>query len=127
LRAPLSAMMINLDLLRETLATPSEQPGDERERQARYVGVLRDELTRLNRSLHEMLTSTAPSSEQQRKFDLRVLLQDLGTLLDPQAKRQRVDLVLELDEGPVTLIGHPDRLKQAFLNVAVNALEAMAE
>ena len=127
LRAPLSAMMINLDLLRETLAGPSGQPGDERGRQERYVGVLRDELTRLNRSLHEMLTSTVPSSEEQRKFDLRALLEELGTLLAPQARRQRVDLALHLDGGPVTLIGHPDRLKQAFLNVLVNALEAMAD
>lgn len=127
LRAPLSAMMINLDLLRETLAAPRHQPADERGRQERYVGVLRDELTRLNRSLHEMLTSTVPSSEEQTKFDLRAMFEELGTLLAPQAKRQRVDLALELGDGPITLIGHPDRLKQAFLNVLVNALEAMAD
>jgi len=122
-RAPLSAMMIHLDLLRETLAS---EAGEERtEKQQRYVGVLRDELQRLNRSLSEALTETLPATDQSHKFDLRDALAELGTLLAPQARRQGVELLTQLGEAAVVMVGYRDRLKQSFLNVAVNALEAM--
>jgi signal transduction histidine kinase len=125
LRAPLSAMMINLDLLRESLAAEGEATA-RREHQERYVGVLRDELDRLNRSLNAILTQTVPEAPPQ-EFDLRSVIGDIGSLLAPQARRQNVRLDLLLPPGEeVRLRGHPDRLKQAFLNVAVNALEAMA-
>jgi signal transduction histidine kinase len=124
LRAPLSAMMIHLDLLRESLAAGSAG-GEAKETQQRYVVVLRDELERLNRSLSETLTQTLPPTDQRDRFDLREALQELGTLLAPQARRQGVDFRMRMPDTPVLLAGYRDRLKQSFLNIAVNALEAM--
>jgi signal transduction histidine kinase len=123
-RAPLSAMMIHLDLLRESLARPGA-PAEARESQERYVRVLRDELGRLNRSLTEALTQTLPPSDQRDTFDLRDALSELGTLLAPQARRQGVELETRMPDTPVMLVGFKDRLKQSFLNIAVNALEAL--
>jgi len=126
LRAPLSAMMINLDLLRESLAE-SRSPDDQalQDSQERYVSVLREELERLNRSLAEVLTQALPPADQRARFDLRDAVTELGTLLAPQARRQGVELATRLPSAPVFLVGYRDRLKQAFLNIAVNALEAM--
>jgi signal transduction histidine kinase len=124
LRAPLSAMMIHLDLLRESLAEAGAG-GEAREDQERYVVVLREELGRLNRSLSEALTQTLPPVDQRDKFDLRDALAELGTLLAPQARRQGVELRTRMPDAPVVLVGYRDRLKQSFLNIAVNALEAL--
>lgn len=124
LRAPLSAMMIHLDLLRESLAEEG-RGGEAREDQQRYVVVLREELERLNRSLSEALTQTLPPGDQRDKFDLRDALAELGTLLAPQARRQGVELRTRMPDAPVVLVGYRDRLKQSFLNIAVNALEAL--
>ncbi len=124
LRAPLSAMMIHLDLLRESLTRPSANL-EAKDSQERYVVVLRDELDRLNRSLTEALTQTLPPTDQRDPFDLREALLELGTLLAPQARRQGVDLRTQMPEAPVVLVGYKDRLKQSFLNIAVNALEAL--
>jgi signal transduction histidine kinase len=120
LRAPLGAVMLNLDLLQESLG------GDDRwnEPARRLVGVLRRELDRLNRSLHGILTQTVPEASPE-KFDLAGSLGDLAALLAPQARRQSVELELRLQDDPLPVRGYPDRLRQAFLNVAVNALEAM--
>lgn len=126
LRAPLSAMMIHLDLLRESL-TGAEASEADKENQNRYVVVLRDELERLNRSLSETLTQTLPSPDQRSKFDLRQALEELGTLLAPQARRQGVELQTVMAEEAVFMVGHRDRLKQSFLNISVNALEAMPQ
>jgi signal transduction histidine kinase len=124
LRAPLSAMMINLDLLRESLGMiETAEPGNAQS-QRRYVDVLRDELNRLNRSLHGILTQTVPDAPEQQ-FDVVASLRHLATLLAPQARRQGIELRTDLGDNPLVMRGYPDRLRQAFLNITVNALEAM--
>lgn len=120
LRAPLSAMVINLDLLHESLSREHGVPVSAR----RHVDVLREELQRLRRSLSGILTQTVPEAAPQ-KFDLTGSLGDLVALLAPQARCQGVELEARLADEPLTVRGYPDRLRQAFLNVAVNALEAM--
>lgn len=120
LRAPLGAVMLNLDLLQESLGEDVHP----NERAQRLVGVLRRELDRLNRSLHGILTGTLPDASPER-FDLGGSLRDLVVLLAPQARRQSVELEVHLGDDPLPVRGYPDRLRQAFLNVAVNALEAM--
>lgn len=125
LRAPLSAMMVNLDLLQESLPGNGDTAPADTGRHEHYVGVLREELVRLNRSLAAMLNQSIPPSEARERFDLRRLLEELDTLLTPQARRQSVEMRLDLPGQEVPLVGSRDRLKQAFLNIAVNALEAM--
>jgi signal transduction histidine kinase len=120
LRAPLSAMMINLDMLHEGLA--HDRSADETTR--RHVDILREELQRLNRSLTGILTQTLPMTPPER-FDLTGSLADLMALLTPQANKQGVEVETRLPDEPLPMRGYPDRLRQAFLNVAVNALEAM--
>jgi len=120
LRAPLSAMVINLDMLHERLS----QDGSADETTRRQVDVLREELQRLNRSLTGILTQTVPMSPPER-FDLTGSLADLVALLTPQASKQGVEVETRLPDEPLPMRGYPHRLRQAFLNVAVNALEAM--
>ena len=90
----------------------------------RHVAVLRQELNRINRSLLGILTQTVPESPPER-FDLNGSLADLVALLMPQAQSQSVEVEVSLSDGPLPVRGYPHRLRQALLNVAVNALEAM--
>lgn len=120
LRAPLGAVMLNLDVLQESAGGS----GRWNERARRCVCVLRDELHRLNRSLHGILTQTVPEASP-HSFDLAGSLADLVAFLAPQARRQSVELEIRVRDRPLPVHGYPDRLRQAFLNVAVNALEAM--
>jgi len=113
-------MLINY-LLQENLGGDNGRWND---RARRYMGVLRSELHRLNRSLHGIFTQTVPEASPQ-KFDLAGSLSDLGALLAPQARRQSVELELRVQDAPLPVHGYPDRMRQALLNVAVNALEAM--
>jgi two-component system sensor histidine kinase HydH len=69
-------------------------------------------------------TQTVPGSPPE-PFDLKGSLADLVALLAPQARRQAVEVETRLPEEPLPMRGYPHRLRQAFLNVAVNALEAM--
>lgn len=120
LRAPLGAMMIHLDLLRESFAADQGK-----ESQRRSVAVVRAELERLNRTLSETLTQSLSAGDARDRFDLREALSETATLLSPQARRQKVELRTRLPEASVVFVGYKDRLKQSLLNIAVNALEAM--
>lgn len=122
LKAPINAMVVNLELLKESL------PEDEkRERRLRYATILNDELLRLNRALETILAEASPPSRERARFDLVTLLDELDGLLGPQAKRQKTVLEVDKPERPLFIRGYRDRLKQAVLNLALNALEALEE
>jgi signal transduction histidine kinase len=125
LKAPLGAMALNLELLNEALNTDADSDTALHDRRKRYATVLREELARLNRSLISVLDQTTSMSEVRERFDLRALVRDLEALLAPQAKLQHVDVEIQLPDREIPLAGHRDRLKQALLNIATNALEAM--
>lgn len=127
LRAPLNAMVLNLELLRRSLdpaAPPREGIG---ERQQRWVGIIEQELQRLRRALDILLAQTAPPSEKPERFDLRGVIEEIAELLYPQARQQKVELATELPEQSVGVVTHRDQIKQAVLNLAINGLEAMSE
>jgi signal transduction histidine kinase len=126
LRAPLNALVMNLELLRQTFR---EESPDEptRKRQLRYAEVLHEELSRLNRQLTLLLGHVAPATAEVTEVDLCDLVADLVGLMEPQAKRQHVTLRTEFPDRQLVLTASPDRLKQAMLNIAINALEAMPD
>jgi len=123
LKAPLNAMVINIELLQDTLDGLNRR--GVRARQQRYVNVLKEEVSRLNQSIHMLLIQAAQPNEGPQRFDLRQLLLDLEALLTPQARFQNITFTVELPEHSVMLSGHRDRLKQAILNIAVNAFDAV--
>lgn len=125
LRSPLTSMIVNMDLLRDSLAgmrVVGAQTGVNHER---YISVVQGELDRLNKTLVEMLDQVAPFSQRPERIDLAALVRDLADLLGEHARRQDIDLDLEIEPGDVFVLGRSDHLKQAFLNILVNALEAM--
>ncbi|MBV8200777.1 MAG: hypothetical protein JOZ15_09150, partial [Acidobacteria bacterium] len=125
LKAPLNAMVLNLELLQDALRRG--EGAREAEQSEQYLDVLREELARLERSLDALLTETTPAGRRHEEFDVRAMVREIERLLTPQARLQRVTLAAHLPERAVLIAGQRDRLKQAILNVAINALEAMAD
>lgn len=126
LRAPLNAMVVNLELLQDAVAFDAR--GDNLdERRRRYARVLKEEMERLNRYLQAFLTQTAPESEGSRRLDLRQQLADLVQFVEPQAKKQKVELDPELPDRQVWVYGSADQLRQAILSLVVNALEVQPD
>lgn len=127
LKGSISGMAINLDLLSECLGEKGRRRAHGLTRQRRYVAALREEMTRIDRSLVEILGQVTSSGAEPEAFDLRSPLEDVASLLAPQARKQRVRLTRSLPREAVGFVGHRDQLKKAFLNVSVNALEAMPQ
>ena len=125
LKAPLNAMVLNLDRLQ--VALRKGEGVEEAEKTQGYLDVLREELERLDRSLVALLAETTPAGSGREEFDVRATIQEIERLLLPQARLQHVALEAQLPGTAVRIAGQRDRLKQAILNVAINALEAMSD
>jgi signal transduction histidine kinase/uncharacterized membrane protein affecting hemolysin expression len=127
LRAPLNAMVLNLELLRRSLDPEAPKREGMGEKQQKWVGIIEQELHRLRRALDILLAQTAPPAENPEVFDGRDVLDEIGELLFPQARQQKVELERDAPEQSVPVLAHRDQIKQAVLNLAINALEAMPE
>jgi len=125
LKAPLNAMVLNLDLLQSALRRG--EGAREAEQSEGYLDVLREELERLDRSLLTLLAETTPAGRGREEFDARAMVEEIERLLLPQARMQHVALEARLPGTALRIAGQRDRLKQAILNVAINALEAMSD
>lgn len=124
LKTPLNSMQIALELLAGSVADDSGQPPGERLlAQQRYVNVLRDDVTRLNRNLRAAVDQPLVAAVQ--SFDLGHLLRETADRLESQARRQGIRVQAHLPAETITLHGAEDWLRQALLNIAVYQLETL--
>jgi signal transduction histidine kinase len=122
LRAPINAMVFNIEVLKETLAAgPSLDPAM-RDRQLRYVNVLKEELNRLHRSLEIFLAHTSPRGDRVEVLDLRELAEELAALLVGPARKQQVQVRPEMAAAAVHLEANRYQLRQALLHLALAVL-----
>lgn len=74
-----------------------------------------------------MLLDYARGRELRRaEYDARTIVERVLKLVEAEAKRSGVRIVTELSNGPLTVECDPDQLQQVFVNLAVNAFDAMA-
>ena len=122
IRSPLNAINMNMELLRQGLAA-NDSP--DAANLARYTNVIQQELDRLHRRLEALIRQAAPIEDEREDCDLVEILSGLIELLEPQARAQRVQLAAQLPDAPLTVTAPATQLRQAIMNLLVNALEAM--
>ena len=141
---PLNAMMIHLELLRQQVApAPArvsrtavaqghaassgpavvETPMDRGEA-IRHVDVIAHEIRRLDEVVQGFLKFSRPEDLTLQPLAVRALLDELVPIVKPEADRARVQLIVDC-EGAPDVNGDPAMLRQAFLNLALNACQAM--
>lgn len=124
IKNPLSTININLKLLAEDLAGKDEPQG--RRNSARLARLL-DEVTRLNDILDDFLKYAGQQELNPAPTDLRQLMAELIDFFRPQAEAHRVLLRGDTGSAPVTCVIDERLIKQALLNLILNATQAMTE
>jgi signal transduction histidine kinase len=122
LRAPINAMVFNLEILKETIASGRAADLGSRDKLLRYVNVLKEELSRLHRGMEIFLAHIAPRGDREETLDLRELAEELAALLVGPARKQQARVETELPPEPVPVAGNRFLLRQAFLHLALAAL-----
>jgi signal transduction histidine kinase len=127
LRGPLNNMVVNLELLKQTLKSSDSgnTPNSDIGRQRHCIDVIQQEIHRLNQYVHALLDLTAPTQDILSELDLTQALTEIAGLIRAQAKLQRVKLDLWMPDRPITVMCQQVQLRQVLLNIIINALEAM--
>lgn len=118
IKNPLNAIAINLEVLRSRLSADSDDTRAE-------VDVIAREISRLDRVVKTFLNFTRPVEVKLTTLDAGETLREIGQLVEEQAARNKVNLLVFTPQAPAEAWADPDLLKQALLNIVVNGIEAM--
>lgn len=118
IKNPLNAIAINLEVLRSRLSGDSAEAKTD-------VDVISREISRLDRVVKTFLNFTRPVEVKLTTMDVGETLREIGKLVEEQATRNGVGMMVFTPTGPVDAWADSDLLKQALLNMVVNGIEAM--
>lgn len=97
-------------------------PDDPRAKDARIID---EKLAQLNRIVEQILDFTRTTEPQLAPVNLNELIEELGLLVRHKLKHQNIRLTRNLEADLPAVTGAATQLEQAFLNLILNAAEAM--
>src|SRR4029079_10974621 len=134
---PLNAMMIHLELLRQKVmpAKPAASAGRAAVAVATvpaasppaalgHVDVIANEIRRLDQVLQGFLKFTRAEDLKLQPLSVAALVEEVVPIIQPEAEQRGVVLAFDCDSVP-DVNGDPGMLRQAFLNLALNACQSM--
>jgi len=133
IKNPLSTIGLNVQLLQEDAAdieraaedqsAIAEQAGKVRRR----LGTLGREAVRLREILEDFLRFAGRMELDKEPVDINALVDELAVFYEPQASEAGINLRTQLNAQPATAKADASLLKQATLNLMINATHAMAD
>ncbi len=119
IRNPLGSIKGAVEILQDDY--PAGHP------KAEFYAIILREVARLNEVVANFLTFARPATLRFAPVEVLSVINDLEGLISGQARAHRVQIFTAFHDGPSRVLADEALLKQAFLNIALNALEAMPE
>jgi len=116
IRNPLGSIRGTAEILRDDY-----RPGDPKHE---FIEIQIKETERLNHVVEDFLRMARQQPMELRDCSIREELETIVTLVARDAQERGVSLKLETDAGPAIIRGDGEKLRQAFLNIVINALQA---
>ena len=85
-----------------------------------------NEVQRINQTIRQLLDFSRPNSDKRQPVSVHPLIQETLAVLEHQFKQQQIEVFLELRAHQNAVCANADQLRQVFLNLLVNAADAMA-
>ena len=126
IKNPLSTVVLNAQLLREDIEE-AELDEDISGRIVRRTNALEREAERLREILEDFLQFAGRMKLAATLQDARMIVDQLVDFFHPQCDRSGILLRADLQEGPIMARLDESLLKQAILNLLINALQAMED
>jgi len=123
LKNPLSTITLHLELLREDL----QKLEGSAHRHMRSIDLLKQEVCRLDEILADFLLFARTDTLEMERLDLNQLVDRVCSFAIPEAQARGIDIDVFLDASLAKVSGDPGRLRQAILNLLINARQAMDE
>jgi PAS domain S-box-containing protein len=116
IRNPLTSMKGYAEFLQLDETNPERQE---------YLDIILDEIDRVNGIVEEFMVLAKPKTANLEEKNIVPLINDVLTLLDFESRKKHVRLHFESSEDIIQVECDEDRLKQVFLNLVKNGIEAM--
>lgn len=134
IRNPLSTLKVNLQLLDEDwcqVESPDAErpcdPQDVARRSRKRIAALIEEANHLERILQDFLQYVGKRELKRARCDLNDLVRDLADFYRPQAEAGKIGLRVRPAAGPLICNLDANTMKQAILNLLINAQQAMPD
>ena len=119
-RNPLHAMVVHVAFLKERLG---EQPPDVR----RSLDVLDAEIKRADAVVTRYMQLVRPGDVSMKPVDVNAMLQEVSALLAGDWQAKGVSITFQPDPGLAPVLGDEEMLRRAFMNIVLNACQAMPD
>ncbi len=118
IRNPLGSIRGTAEILKDDY-----KPGDPKHE---FIEIQIKETERLNRVVEDFLHMARPQPVDLRPCQVQEELDTIVTLLSNDARERKIKLILQPSIVPVIIKADGEKLRQAFLNIIINALQATA-
>ncbi|WP_170302552.1 sensor histidine kinase [Desulfosarcina widdelii] len=114
---PIGIVLGYLDLMKQTDLTRDEQND--------FIRRSEDEITRINHIIRQLLDMTRTSSNESKQIAIHPLLEELVSVFSYQPSANGIVFETRFDAGEDRVVADPERLRQVFLNILLNAVDAI--
>lgn len=129
IKNPMNSIIINMEVLKTAVHELTEDSPKQRasEKAKKYLNAIEGEILRLDKVIKGFLDFANPSQSTKIKFKLNPLIQETVDFMRNEMAQKKVKLVVDLDPHLPSFLGSPDQIKQALLNLLLNALQSLTD
>lgn len=114
---PIGIVLGYLDLLKQADLKPEERND--------FISRSEKEITRINHIIRQLLDMSRSSDGESKPISIHQLIHDLISLFHFQPKSNDIVFESRLDATADVVFADPDQLRQVFLNILLNAIDAI--
>ena len=90
-----------------------------------FINRIEKEIGRINRTIRNLLDFSRPSKGEMKVISVHKIIGDMADILKPQPMVSNSEILLNKGAKKDKVLADPDKLKQVFLNLSMNAIDAM--
>ncbi len=119
LRRPLTTIKGGLQILRQRWPEVTSNSD--------FFNMAEEEIHRMNELVRELVNFSNPNRYETAKLDLRQVVQKAAELVGPDLRKRRIEFASDFTEGNWEVIANKNQIMEVFLNLFINAVDAMPE
>jgi signal transduction histidine kinase len=114
---PIGIVLGYLDLLKQSDLSLEERND--------FIDRSEKEIVRINHIIRQLLDMSRTSADEAKSISIHLLLQDLIAVFNYQPTADQIVFESRFEAGEDRVHADPDRLRQVFLNILLNAVDAL--
>lgn len=117
LRKPLTSISGGLQILRQNFPDLLDS--------SEVMKTTEEEISRMNDLVRELVDFSNPNKYETTQIDLRQIVNRAAELVGPDMRRRKIDFETKFESAPWDVIVNKNQILEMFLNLFINAIDAM--